>query len=373
MATTAPAFTIEALPAAYGDAIVVTCALEVGEWRLLVDTGTDECWPGLQRRLAQIPLVDGARLIDLAVVSHIDHDHIGAARTLFDDRSLALAFGDIWFNAPPQRASRGVAEGQSLATLLGGARRVGLPWNKAFGGQPAVTTAQAPFLELPSAAGAPRITLLSPTPATLAALFKVWDRELANLGKSEAPPLKRPRPRGALLDLEELASQSTPLDRAPANGSSIAVLLEHRGRSLLLGADAYATVLAEALRALAKHRGVALPWQLDVFKLSHHASSANITVDLFTAAQAQHYIVSTNGAIFDHPDDEAIARVIVNGGKERKLHFNYHNERSAKWDAAALRARYGYVVELPADDKSGVRLVLDGKRTGTNTPGGRRR
>ena len=92
-----PAVTVEALPAGYGDSVLITCALGTGVWRLLVDTGPDECWPSLQQRLEQIPAdLNGKRHIDLAVISHIDHDHIGAARALFDDRSLGLTFGDIW-------------------------------------------------------------------------------------------------------------------------------------------------------------------------------------------------------------------------------------------------------------------------------------
>ena len=352
-----PAVTVEALPAGYGDSVLITCALGTGVWRLLVDTGPDECWPSLKRRLEQIPVDrNGKRHIDLAVISHIDHDHIGAARALFNDRSLGLTFGDIWFNAPPRPASRGVAEGQSLSSLLG-AEHTDLPWNKVWGGQPAVTTATAPFVEVPCDKGKPQITLLSPTPATLATLFKVWDKELQRLGRSEEPEPKRPASRGAM-DLEALASKTTATDHAPANGSSIAFLLEHQGSSVLLGADAYAPVLVEALEALATHRAVSLPWQLDVFKLSHHGSRANITVDLFQAVQAKHYIVSTNGAIFGHPDEEAIARVVVNGGKQRSIWFNYRNEHTTKWGSAELRARYGYSVGLAEDGQGGATIAL---------------
>ncbi len=357
MIMTPAAMTVEVLPAGYGDAVLVTCALGTGVWRLLVDTGPDECWPSLKQRLAQIPTDrSGTRRIDLAVISHIDHDHIGAARALFDDRSLALTFGDIWFNAPPRPASRGVAEGLSLARLLGAAH-TDLSWNKAWGGQHAVTTAGKPFVELPSAKGKPRITLLSPTPATLASLFKVWDKELRRLGQSEAPEPARLASRGAM-DVEALASKATAKDHAPANGSSIAFLLEHQGSSVLLGADAYAPILVEALAALATHRAASLPLQVDVFKLSHHGSRANITVDLFQAVQAKHYIVSTNGAIFGHPDDEAIARVVVSGGKKAKIWFNYRNDDTAKWDAPELRERYSYSVGLPKDGQSGTTIVL---------------
>ena len=48
-----------------------------------MDTGPDETYPALRRRLLQIPRGDdGERHIDLLVVSHIDHDHIGGARRL---------------------------------------------------------------------------------------------------------------------------------------------------------------------------------------------------------------------------------------------------------------------------------------------------
>ena len=357
---TQPAVTVEALPAVYGDSLLVTCSLKRSVWRLLVDTGTDECWPSLKARLAQIPVIAGKRHIDLAIITHIDHDHIGAAGLLLSDTSLGLKFGDIWFNAPPRPATRGVAEGQSLASILGGTRTK-LPWNLAWSGKPAVTAAKVPFLELPPGKGLPRITLLSPNPTSLATLFAVWDQELKKLGKSETPEPQPPAERGGLLSLEALASKVTPTDHAPANGSSIAVLLEHEGVSVLLGADAHPTVLVPAVRALAEHRKLPLPMQLDVFKLSHHGSRANVTVDLLQAVQAQHYIVSTNGAIFGHPNDEAMARVILRGGSQRKFWFNYRTEHTVKWGAVDLQEKYGYLAELPAGDQATVSIALKGR------------
>ena len=117
---TQPAVIVEDLPAAYGDSLLATCSLKHGHWRLLVDTGTDECWPSLKARLAQLPVVNGTRHIDLAVITHIDHDHIGAAGLMLSDTSLGLKFGDIWFNAPSYLEARGVKEGRTLASILGG-------------------------------------------------------------------------------------------------------------------------------------------------------------------------------------------------------------------------------------------------------------
>jgi beta-lactamase superfamily II metal-dependent hydrolase len=119
--------------------------------------------------------------------------------------------------------------------------------------------------------------------------------------------------------------------------------------------------MVPALKALAAHRKLPLPIQLDVFKLSHHGSRANVTVELLEAVQAQHYIVSTNGAIFGHPNDEAVARVILKGGSQRKIWFNYRTEHTAKWGAADLQQKYAYGAELPAGDQAAVTIALMGK------------
>jgi len=352
---------LEVLPAGYGDSLLLSCPVGKRTWRLLVDTGPDECWPQLRDRLARIPVgAQGQRHIDLAVISHIDHDHIGAASLLFSDRSLNLTFGDIWFNAPPRKATRGVAEGHSLAGLLGAAEH-DLPWNKAFSGAAAVTAGDGRFLELPAPAGAPRITLLSPTPKRLEDLFKVWDRELERLRKKEVevpqPSLATTRGGGGL-DLKSLAAKVTATDKAPANGSSIAMLIEHLGASVLLAADAFSTVLVPSLRALALHRNVLGGLAVDAIKLSHHGSRANVTTDLLKAIRADHYIVSTNGAIFRHPDDEAIARVAMHGGGKARIWFNYGSDRNRRWGDPELRREYGYEVMLPDEGHAGVSLEL---------------
>lgn len=68
--------------------------------------------------------------------------------------------------------------------------------------------------------------------------------------------------------------------------------------------------------------------------------------------------MSTNGAIFGHPDDTAIARTILRGGNGQTLWFNYGNERNMRWGAGPLQARYGYTTRYPAEIKGGVKLAL---------------
>jgi beta-lactamase superfamily II metal-dependent hydrolase len=360
-----PAITLEALLAGYGDCLLFSCPVGRRTWRMLVDTGPDETYPALKSRLAKLPADQhGKRHIDLFIVTHIDHDHIGGAAQLLNDRSLGLTFGDVWFNAPSRPAARGVAEGEALAQLLG-ATAMPLPWNMAFGGKAAVTNGDGGFLEVATRPGAPRLTLLSPTPARLKDLYKVWDRELARLRNKERdmPGPVEPAPRDlASLDLKALAAKITAVDHSVPNGSSISMLLEHRGASVLLGADAIPTVMVPALQALARQRRQPGGLALDAIKLSHHGSRANTTNDLLAAVRADHYIFSTNGAIYSHPDDEAVARVLVHGGRQPTLSFNYATERNRRWAEPALQAKYGYQVQYPEGGQAGVVIALPARK-----------
>jgi hypothetical protein len=260
--------------------------------------------------------------------------------------------------APKRPATRGVAEGEALADILGAPARA-LPWNKAFAGEHAVTPGEGGLISVAGKRGLPRITLLSPTPERLDLLFRVWDRELEKLHvkKPAKPKVAAPALRGRL-DIEAMANTVTSVDRAPANGSSMAFLVEHGGASVLLGADAYPHVLAPALRELTRSRGLATKLEVDALKLSHHGSRANVTTDLLRAVQADHYVVSNNNTIFNHPDDEAVARVLVHGGAEKTLWFNYGTERNRKWAATDLQARYGYDARHPDPRTPRVSLAL---------------
>lgn len=361
-----PAITLEVLPAGFGDCLLVSCPVDRSTWRMLVDTGPDEAYPALRRRLLQIPRgADGKRHIDLFVVSHIDHDHIGGARLLLNDGELGLSFGDVWFNAPPRPRTRGVAEGQSLAEILGAGDRT-LPWNLAWSGRPVSTPAEGGGVEL-TGPGLPRVTLLSPTPDRLGDLYKVWAKELERLRRKERdrPEPERPATRGAAPTLEALAARVTPVDRAVPNGSSIAMLLEHQGASVLLSADAFPTVLVPALAALAKRRGLAGPVPVDAVKLSHHGSRANVTQDLLKAVDARHFVFSTDNSYFRHPNAEAVARVIL-GSRRPTLWFNYDTPLNRQWDAPELTARHGHLARFPAGNDDGIKLELPA-RHGTSS------
>jgi hypothetical protein len=164
---------------------------------MLVDTGPDETYPALRRRLSAIPVrVPTASGTSTCSSSATSTTTTSAGAAAAERPELGLSFGDIWFNAPAcGTRTRGVAEGQSLAELLGRPRRrcrgtwpspaslydAGRGWRGGVTGP------------------GPHVTLLSPTPDRLESLYyKVWAKELERLRRKErdlAEP-ERPATRG---------------------------------------------------------------------------------------------------------------------------------------------------------------------------------
>lgn len=358
------AIRIEVLPARLGDCLLVECRRDGGDppWRMLVDGGPPDCWATtLRPRLARLPA--DQRRLDLVVVTHIDSDHIGGLIPFFRDDTLDLEIGDVWFNGHlhlPDRVtgeSRSVGQGEQLTTeLLGDDTAPAHPWNKAFCGGPVTTSEDGAFVEVPTAAGEPRLTLLSPTSKRLAILGVGWEEWLDRARGGEDDDGEPPPAPPPLGDLVTLAATPASSDPSAPNGSSIALLVEHRGASCVLAADAFGTVLVQALAGLAVQRGLdSLP--VDAVKLPHHGSRNNLPVALMQAVTARHWLVSSNGDRFGHPDDVALARVVTRARPGSTLWFNYRNERTARWDDPVLRQRHGYDVRFP--DRAGDGAVLE--------------
>jgi beta-lactamase superfamily II metal-dependent hydrolase len=357
----ADAIRIEMLPARLGDCLLVECLRDGRDpWRLLVDGGPPDTWPLLQDRLARLA-ADG-QVVDLAVVTHIDSDHIGGIVPLLRDPVARAMVGDVWFNGEPQLPDevrervRSVTQGEAVgAALTGSARQAAVPWNAAFDGRAADVGEPGGFVPLSMPDG-PAVTLLSPTTKRLTALGRRWRETLEEAGAEDERDRELDTP-SPLVDLVPLSARRSNSDGSTPNGSSIALLVEHQGASVLLAADAFASVLTKGLSALAQHRGVEA-LAVDAVKVPHHGSRGNVSAALVRAVPARHYLVSTNGDTFHHPDDEAVARIVTGAPRGATRWFNYRTPRTARWDDAALRAEHDYDVRYPSDEDGGVVLTL---------------
>jgi beta-lactamase superfamily II metal-dependent hydrolase len=306
--TSGPFFEIEMLPAGHGDCLWIQYGEAGPTSRVLIDCGTDSTYPWLQKRVAQVPLA--ARDFELFILSHIDADHIGGAIPFFADQTLGLRVADVWFNGYKHLTSTrlGAKQGEIFSTLI---QKYKLPWNLwRKGGAIVLAGGELPTCTLP---GGMQLTLLSPSPEKLTTLASKWEAEIKklNLTPGKAADFEKflGRTVSKSTNVETLADAKFSADTAAPNGSSIAVLAEYHGKRALFGADAHAPLLVASIRKLLKQRG-ATKLKLDAFKVSHHASQNNLNVELMQLLDCKNYLISTNGKIFNHPDREAIGRVI---------------------------------------------------------------
>jgi hypothetical protein len=360
---------VEMLPAERGDALLV----EYGPGdavtnRVLVDGGpvNSDQYRHLQERIAQIPrAVNGLRYFDLLIITHVDADHIEGVIRLLQDPDLRCVFDDIWFNGwkhlaqvdeETRLAVLGGKHGEFLGALLD---FQGRPWNQLARGGPIFIPDQseddaaaepAPLPTFTLRAGL-RLTLLSPTVEKLQRLAGVWEEEVKAAGfqpgDAEAAMAALSGTWWAKPTLGSARITASP-DKSEANGASIAVLAEYSGRAVLLAADAHDDVLTESLRRLRGERSQAAPLRIDGLKLSHHGSKKNTTRQLLEEVLADHYLVSTNGDRFNHPNSTAIKRIIDAHGPadEFALLFNYDQDNTKIWKKDELDTRFGTEAKL---------------------------
>lgn len=360
---------IEMLPARHGDCLCVEYGNASSPHRILIDGGPAFAYAGLRARLQQIP--ESRRRLDLLVVTHIDGDHIEGIIKLLGDGEIDLRIDDLWYNGYSQlnaaeSLSFGALQGEYLSALIE-ARK--LPWNTPFDGGPVVTPgddADLPTYELPDGC---RLTLLSPGPLQTKNLRARWVKELAEAGlEPDATEDAMARLKESRLspsfdfataspDVASLAAKSFKEDSTVANGSSIAFLLEYAGKRCLLVGDAHPGVLENAIGKLLKKENSA-KLKVDLFKLPHHGSKHNLSPSLLAMLDCPQFLVSSDGGYFNHPDPEAIARVVSHSTRKPRILFNYLSERTRLWDDPALMEKHGYETVFPPADTPGVIVEL---------------
>lgn len=364
-------FRIEALPAGPGDALVVEWGSGRALHRMLIDVGPRADWPVVAARLK----ARRSDAYDLFVVTHVYEDHIGGSLELLDDGVLASRVRSVWFNGYVHCARGGdvlgPVHGEQLTKRIVDAA---LPWNAGWPGAiapglggPVVapTSGDLPTVDLP---GGARAVLLSPNGKKLKKMASEWDKAVVKAGLVPGAGaggiggVVRQRSRvfptlPGVLDAAALAALAArdQADGSPANGSSIAFVLEFDGLRLFLGGDAHPDLLAANLRRYGAMVGEDRP-RLDLVKLPHHGSGANVTAQLAASWTASRFLVSTDGSGYAHPDDSALARLILTTAGRPTFYVNHPGGGPARW--AALGPGAGADFVLAKDASSGVLVAI---------------
>lgn len=402
---------VEMLPAGRGDSLWIEWDDGPTRRRMLVDGGVGSTFErAIQPRLEALSGAD--RRLDLVVVTHIDLDHIAGVLELLREMPRGLEIGDLWFNGwkhlpedegllgdetdfdtlqeealeerrPTPEALRADEPFPEELGLLGPKQGEGLeawitkrriPWNQDFGGTAVQVEDGQPFptRTLP---GGLRLTVLGPRPAQLRRLRREWKKVLEKAGLEpgaagwELEDLEPPRGDEGLLgpsrlDVERLARSERKKDGSAANGSSIALLLEHGDRRVLLTGDALPEELAPAMATLAAARGEER-LRLDALKLSHHGGKKNTSRELVEAVACERFLLSTDGSYYDHPDPESVARVLTYRDPRRprsrpmaELIFNYESEETRVWRDPSLERDWSYRPVYPTSRSEGLGIEL---------------
>jgi hypothetical protein len=375
-------FSLDVLRARKGDCLMLHFGTDDDPHLILIDGGPSKVYkPHLEPRIEQLhasrELEPNAPLpVDVLLVSHVDDDHIRGILELTADQlganpDFRLKVTSLWHNSfddllttTPEELLSGFglasfAAGTSrkpdfdgiepdedtdeeeahqtvdvLASISQGrqlrddrevlqrrspARR---QWklNHKFDGELILATDTSQSVTLD---GGLSITVAGPMQPELKALQEAHDKWLREQkeGKKKSPE----------------AMLAAFVDKSVPNLSSIVVLAEMGGKSMLLTGDARGDKILEGLE-LARLLEPGGTRKIDLLKVPHHGSSNNMETEFFKRLPAEHYVFSGDGE-HGNPERETLEMLLEarGAGANYKIHLTYpvdeiDIERQADWE-----------------------------------------
>ncbi len=362
-------FSFEALRARHGDCLLLHFGQPGDPRTVLIDGGPQAVYKEtLKPRLLKLreELISLGRLDDsrplplaLAMVSHIDDDHIGGLLALLEDGNGGLEVSTpswvapkaLWHNtfdklageiAPLRRLTLEQVPGSKTAAVIASVpqgeqlRREAerLRWR-----------INAPFADLvhaPAKGGAPvdldsntEIVVLGPRDSEIERMRREWRDQLKKLQQGKTHP----------------AAIAAYLDNSPTNLSSIVCLARQGQHKILLTGDGRGDLILAGLDAAGAMTADKL--HVDILKIPHHGSIRDLDADFFQRITADHYVISADGK-YDNPDSATLQLIVESRPTDD---FSIHLTYAAK--EGDLGARLG---KFAADrDAAGRQFVISAR------------
>jgi len=364
-------FSIHAIQAQYGDCFLLETGRGNSRHFVLIDGGPpDTCEQHLEPMLHQV--VGSGGTVDLAILSHVDNDHVIGLLDLLASLQRAQAYGetravivnDLWHNSfkrtidpdgdITQRlqtlmtvsgsagfamplstdALLGIREGARLTTL---AAQLAVPVNRQFP-QDLITANGAPTVRI----GPMTLRIAGPTNASLEALRKLW---VAWLKRYEEQVMRDP-------------ATAANADRSVPNLSSIVILAECDGKTALFTGDSRGDHIEAGLAAAKLTTQGRL--HVNLLKVPHHGSIRNVTAGFFERITADAYLISANGR-YDNPDFETL-QLIVKTATRQQRSIDIHITNETPMTRRLLRDlkpdRYHYALKVRPTPSHGMKITL---------------
>jgi hypothetical protein len=378
---------LEALRAHHGDCLIVQYGTNAEPRLLLIDGGPARVYgttlkPRLEQLRDKLADANGQLQIALAMVSHIDDDHIHGLLDLTgelidaDDRGQTptVNIGSFWHNsfddltgdegglasviepADAERLSTSDATPTSVRSAAAVVASVGQGRQLRDQVERLGWQLNHPFNELvcaPSAGGQEvkldtetSLLVLAPRQEQLDDLRKEWEEQMQKLKRREAAE----------------ASVAAYVDKSVFNLSSIVCLVRSSERTILLTGDARGDQILSALDAAQVTQSGEL--HVDLLKLPHHGSDHNVDRDFFTRITADHYVVSGDGK-YGNPETATLQMLCdARSDNDFTIHLTYRagvddlGDRLAAFFAAQSAAGRTFEVQYRDDDALFLRVDL---------------
>ncbi|GAA4405477.1 hypothetical protein GCM10023168_19190 [Fodinibacter luteus] len=245
---------------------------------------------------------------------------LAAARVASATEEAQLALADL------SGLAESIADGVQLARLV--EERTPLQRNKGFPDHLVLLRDRPHRRRL----GSTRLTVIGPTQHHLDVLHEEWREWFEKKGFTPPPARSTPSsPTGAggpgdaveaglvlggrqptsLQEAAQIIEKAGSAHVTPPNRSSITLLAEEGGRSVLLTGDAAEQELVEGLTAIGKlgaADGKRARFHCTVLKVQHHGASHNLSKEFAQRVVADHYVFSADGA-HHNPEPSVIATI----------------------------------------------------------------
>ena len=359
-------FKLHAVQAQFGDCLILEFGTPAKRRFILIDGGPPDNFNNDLNAALQ-SIVESGKL-DMVILSHIDSDHIYGLMDLLaaleEDKANGqpprIAVAGLWHNsfqkaidpdgevtqrmqmlmtmagaanvAMPLAADAffGVKEGNRLRIL---AKKLKLPVNKGFQDDLVMLETATQ----PSKFGKLTLRVIGPTQTNLDMLRTEWMEWLAKTEKKMAS------------DPATMANS----DQSVPNLSSIVVLAEHDGKTILLTGDARSDHIFDGLGAAGLLTNGKL--HVDVLKMPHHGSNRNMTIKFLKAVTADTYVISANGKD-DNPDYATLKWIVEaakSAGRQIQIIATNATPSTKKIKESHKPAEYGYQLTIkPKADHS---------------------
>ena len=322
---------IKFLKAFNGDCIWISF-LENGISRnIIIDGGIGDTYKSKLKRTGELfetikYIRDNEQKIDLLILTHFDDDHIGGLLRWFNqDEEAYQLVKKVWFNSGKQIASHFNLDPNNDLSIkiidsdedFYTSTKQGIDFEEYLLKHKIWDERIIKQGDVIEEFGL-KFKILSPNEDKLRDLIKLYKKEedyFTSGGEYDFETTIE-----QFIDEEENSTFKFKEDKSIPNGSSVAFIMKHDGKSYLFLADAHPSVIIEGLNYFGYNKDN--PLNAELMKVSHHGSKFNNNKELLEIINTNNYLISSNATKHGLPNKRTIARIIDNN-PNAVIYFNY--------------------------------------------------